>query len=123
MTPRAHLTQILEDALDDVTIEPYARDGIQPDKPLVMLRLNSVTPGPVQGVRSYAFSLILVTPLVDEHGAADDELDQLLEDVLHTLTTADQLTGFDTATRATYSEAALPAYDVTLTVHFTITEE
>lgn len=120
MTPRAHLADLLADALPaGIAVEPYARDGIQPDRPLVMVRLNTVTRGPAQGVRAYVFSLILLTPLLDEHGNADDELDGLLEDVLYALETADQITGWDTAARATYSDAALPAYEVTLTIHFT----
>jgi hypothetical protein len=72
--------------------------------------------------RTYAATLLLLTPHVDPSGPADDDLDDLLEDVLYALDNpvtpgGDQLAiVWERAERATYSDTT-PAYAVTITVH------
>ena len=94
---------------------PYARALAPiPDTPVVMLRLDQVKPGPEQMTRRYEYSLVLVTPLTDA-GPADDDLDLVLEDVLHLLDTLPDITWND-AKRGVYADAN-PAYEVAITVH------
>ena len=85
-----------------------------------MVRVDTVAPSPIpNALREYTFGLLLLTPLT-RPGAADDELDGLLEDVLFALEGSAVPNGivWSKAERATY-EDKFPAYEVTLTVHIT----
>ena len=78
MTPRQAVTKLLEANLpDDVVVVPYARDGIVPTRTTVMLRVDTVARAPQAPMshRLYTYALVLVAAQVDDHGAADDELD------------------------------------------------
>lgn len=121
-TPRQALTQVLSDtSLAAYDLVPYARD-LTPDRATIMIRVDGVTPTNDQLMRRYRFGLVLVTPRVDPGGPADDELDALLEDVLHVLdNTGPYEITWQTADRATYADARLPAYEITVTAYTTHT--
>lgn len=94
----------------EVDVEPYARNAVI-DAPCVMVRLDRVAKsGPW---RNYSAALLVLVPNVVED--ADDELDALLEDVLHVLDTDAGPLTWTTAERATFNDA-FPCYEVTLTV-------
>lgn len=123
-TPRAEVVAVLTAALPAaVTVIPYARNIDVAGQGTVMVRVDEVTPSPQpQALREYKFALVLV---VEQTVTGDDDLDALLEDVLHALESRDVPNGivWTTVTRATFEEK-FPAYQVNLTVHFgTTTKE
>ena len=105
---------ILAAALDlplEVDVVPYARSATI-SAPTVMVRIDRVQKqGPW---RDYSAALLCIVPNQVED--PDDELDALLEDVLHAIdvTKAGPLR-WTTAERATF-ENAYPCYEVTVTV-------
>lgn len=103
--------------LDGVNVIGYARNIDPPTKPTVLVRVDLVEPYPGLPDRNrYTFGLVLI-PTRSGPGSADDELDDLLEDVLHALDNAPDLT-WTRAERGTYQDTTYPAYEVTLSVPF-----
>ena len=118
MTARTMVIDALEDAVPDgIDVMGYARQISPPARPTVMVRVDEVTrpDGLPQGCRAYRFALVCIGSRTDPGGPADDELDGLLEDVLHAVDQAPDLT-WTNATRAVYADAS-PAFEVTITVH------
>ena len=118
MSARVQVTEAIAVAMPPgVDVIGYARQIAPPARSTVMVRIDEVTrpAGLPQGCRAYKFALVLIAAQTDPGGPADDELDALLEDVLHALDTGSDLT-WDTASRAVYNETN-PAYEVGLTVH------
>lgn len=118
-TPRSEVASVLTAALPaDIRIIPYARSlDAAGATGTVMIRIDEVNPSAnPQALREYVFALILVVP---QTTTADDDLDALLEDVLHALESRDVPNGivWTHAARATFEEK-FPAYQVDLTVHF-----
>ena len=100
-----------------VDVLGYARQIDPPARPTVMVRVDEVIRPPAlpSGCRAYRFALVCIAAQTDPGGPADDELDGLLEDVLHALDTGTDLT-WENATRAVYNDTN-PAYEVAVTVH------
>ena len=121
--PRELILEQLATLAADHQLVPYARDLI-PAAALVMIRVDEVTPTTDKTARKYTAALVIITPRSDPHGAADDELDVLLEDVLHVVDNAPGLS-WTAAKRGTYATGdgtpICPAYEVTITVHTTHT--
>lgn len=121
MTARDEVVTTLDAALNvtpgTAVVMPYAREIDPPALPTVMVRIDEVrvSTNP-QAWRDYRFALVLV-PTKTAPGPADDELDGFLEDVLFAIDGADTIQ-WEVAHRATYNE--LPAYEVILTVTFTV---
>ena len=119
MSARAQVVEAVTEAMSaiGVAVIGYARQIDPPAWPTVMVRVDEVSrpAGMPQGCRVYKFALVCIAAKTDPDGPADDELDGLLEDVLHALDTAPDLI-WETATRAVYAETS-PAYEVALTVH------
>jgi len=122
MTARAQVAGLLVEAFTgraDVDVMPYARQVDAPPRSLVMVRVDEVRPSGHPGAwRDYDLALVVIAAQTTA-GAGDDELDAVLEDVLHALDTATALT-WTTAKRAVYNETQ-PAYEVALVV--TVTKE
>lgn len=97
---------------------PYARDLDVTETPVVMLRLDDVKPGADGLARAYTYTLVLVTPLTDPTGPADDDLDLVLEDVIHVIELASDGIVWTAAKRGVYAERH-PAYEVAITVYTT----
>ena len=117
MSARTMVTAAVDAAMPDgVDVLPYAKQIDPPARSTVMVRVDEVTrPSDLPiGCRIYKFALVCVAAQTDPGGPADDELDGLLEDVLHALDVAPDLT-WDTATRAVYAETN-PAFEVIVTV-------
>ena len=104
--------------LEGVDVIGYARSIDPPAVNTVLVRLDDVVPSPdnPQAENLHHYSLILLTPLT-EPGAADDELEAFLEDVLFAVAKAGNLT-WSKATRATYQGTNYPAFEVALDVPF-----
>lgn len=119
-TPRALLTALLSGSLpSDVRVVPYARTIDPPSESTVMVRIDKVRPSKATGyANEYDFALVLVGALTTPDGAADDELDALLEDVLYAISQPGNGVAFIEATRAVYAETN-PAYEVAVQVTFT----
>lgn len=102
--------------LEGVDVIAYSRSIDPPANPTVLVRLDEVEPHPEapQALNLYHFALILI-PTVSETGAADDELDDLLEDVLYAIFKAGNLT-WSKAVRGTYQDTTYPAFEITLDV-------
>lgn len=116
---RQHVVQALQDGLTGVTVIPYAR-GITPAGPTVLVRVDQVTPvpqAPIAGYRIYQVAVLVVTPLIDPTGPADDAADELLERVLAVVEATPDLT-WSTAARVVVDDTLL-GYQVTLTIHAT----
>jgi len=119
MTARALVVELLTSALpSDVDVIAYAHNIDAPSRSTVMVRTDRVIPSPAgQGLRQYEFGLVLIASKTTA-GPADDELDELLEDVLYALTTGGATNGVNwtQAVRATYGEpdGTNPAYELTL---------
>lgn len=100
-------------------VMPYARDIDPPSKATVMVRADVIRPSGLPGAwREYDFALLVITPLTDP-AAADAELDDLVEDVLHAVDES-RLPTWTSATRGSFEEK-FPCYEVALTV--TVTKE
>lgn len=97
----------------DVALLDYASQIDPPARSTVMVRLDEVRPHPVEGIRTYAFTLILLAAKVAT-GPADDELEALLEDVLLAISKPSGL-AWEKAARGVYAEST-PAFEVPLTV-------
>lgn len=105
-------------ALDlGVDVQAYA-DNRTITEPTVMVRVDRARPGAhPRAWRSYDVALLVIAPKT-EVGPADDQLDDLLEDVLLALEESPDLITWTTAERAVYQDAQ-PAYEVTLQVPVT----
>ena len=122
MTARAALHDALAALLPpDVELLPYAREIDPPSKSTVMLRLDTVKPSTAAGgLRDYTFALVLIGAKLTA-GRADDELEDLLDDVLFALEKDHGLAvTWSEARRAVYNESN-PAFEVPIVV--TITKE
>lgn len=121
MTARTEVVTLLEAVLPaDIDVIPYARNIDAPARSTVMVRVDRVTPSPAgAGLRVYELGLILIGAKTTA-GPADDEVDLLLEDVLHALSRQEVPNGvtWTEARRATYGEpdGTNPAYELSLTV-------
>lgn len=117
------LTSLLDPILGPgVTVIKYAREIDPPAKPTVLIRVDSIKPSKhAQGLWDYGFALICIASKSGA-GPADDELDDLTEDVLLAMEDDSIPNGviWSEATRVTYAEQ-YPAYQVDLTV--TISKE
>jgi len=111
----AQVTPVLE-ALD-VRVEPYARNSTV-DEPTVMVRLDRVVKA--RPWRTYEAALLVLVPQLVP-GNADDELEALLEDVLHALDGG--RVPWTAASRAVFEDLQVPGYEVALSVPLTITQE
>jgi hypothetical protein len=118
--PRALVAGVLEaDLGDEFDVIPYARDGVVPVKPTVMLGVRTIVRAPEApiGHRLYAYSLWVLGSTTDPHGIADDELDAALEVVLDVIETTPLSLMWESAERVTYGVTTeLPAYLVRLNV-------
>ena len=124
MSARAALVEALRGWLPaDVDVLPYARQIDPPDRSTVMVRVDELTPAPVQGQRDAHVALVLLVPggVVDSDATAkavEDELEALLADVLHVLDTdaATSRMWWTSAKRSVYGEPepTNPAYEVTV---------
>lgn len=108
--------QVAQLPLDDIAVRPYARLNRQPAKVTLLVRMDEVTPlaDVAQNARTYNLSLILLgTKLVtddDQLGGVDDELDDALDHVLHTLDEATTDVVWTSAKRGTYEATSSPCY-------------
>lgn len=114
---RAHIIAATSAALADAGIVADvvpARVVDELARPLVMVRLDRITPRPDAGKwrRQYGAALLVVSPIVDTGDPDTDELDLLVEDVLHALDVSRlRWTG---AERVTLQETNGPAWEITL---------
>lgn len=105
----------------DIDVQAYARNIDPPLRSTVMVRIDKVRPSKVgSGLWEVDAALVLIGAQTTP-GAADDELDALLQDVLHALgsqAVANALTWTE-ATRAVYGEPepTNPAYEVAVNTH------
>ena len=118
MTARDTVIEQLEQLdLGAAKVMPYATNLLVVDRPTVMVRVDNITPDPRARVwRRYDIALVLVVPKT-EPGPADDQLDGLLEDVLHELEKDTTPLTWTAAKRAVFQEG-YPAYEVVLSVPF-----
>lgn len=97
----------------DVDDHVHDLDGLEPDRPRVMVGTTNVAPGPALGLRAATLRLVLVEPTTDP-GDADDALESRLEVLLNILDTL-PLVAWTDAERATFADT-WPAYQITLNV-------
>jgi hypothetical protein len=126
MIARTQLTDLLRQHLpDDVQLVPYAAQLDAPNASTVMCRLDTVAPGPAQGLQAYTFALVLIAGTTST-GAGDDELEALLEDVLYAIgKPGPAVTWTPPAARGVYGRAGSetnPSFEVNVTVTFTKTD-
>jgi hypothetical protein len=114
---RAHIIATVSAALVDAGITADvvpARVVDELARALVMVRLDAITPEPTAGKwrRQYAAALLVVSPIVDTGDPGTDELDLLVEDVLHAL----DVSGirWTNAERVTLADTDGPAWQITL---------
>ena len=128
MTARAIVAQKLAQGLlssgvpgDAFIVKPYGATLDNLDRPLLMVIQTSAAPGAVPGAwLDCSLRVVLAVPRT-EPGAADDELDAWLLDVLGALETDDtQGIRWSSATRSVLDES-WPSYDIELLV--TLTKE
>lgn len=117
-TPREVLAGKLTAFLgSDVYVEPYARDGIDPGKATVMVRIDEVirSRSAPLAARGYRYGLIVTVPSQSVAGPADDALDVLLDRVLWGIEKDTDLPQWTGCRRAVYDDK-FPAYEVDITV-------
>lgn len=117
--PRTEVRDLLRAQLPeawDVDDHVHDLDGLEPDRPVVMVGTSTITPHAVLGLRVYELRVLLVEPSTDP-GDADDAIDSRLDVLLDALDTL-PLVSWGPATRSTFTDT-WPAYEVTATVHAT----
>lgn len=125
-TARALLAEVLEPlAADDLSVESYLRAPDTVAKRMVLISMEEVAPATAGlGMRDYQAQLVVVVPTTTT-GPADDDLDQLLDDVLDLLDSNDipNAVTWSKAKRGTYKDGVSPAFlvDVTVTAEITTT--
>lgn len=122
-TARAMVTAALTAALPATwRVMPYARNIDPPQVVTAMVRMDEVVPSPGRAVgwRDYTAGLILVAPMTDPTGPADDQVDDALEQVLAALDTDEVLT-WTRAARGVYGDQEQPSYEVTTTATIYVT--
>lgn len=105
--------QFTADAVE-LDVEPYSRGVESLQRSTVLVRLDRVTHAPEVplAARAYVFALIVVTPLSDPTGPADDDLDDALEDTLHALDKHPRFT-WEQAVRGVFESTQTPCYEIT----------
>jgi len=87
-------TQLVAELPANYTVHPYAPqlDGVE--GPVLLLALDHVEPRPQAGQhrRVYRAKVLAVAPVADVDLATTEEVDQLLEDVLHAIDQARNIT-------------------------------
>lgn len=126
MIARAQVADLLREHLPaDVQLVPYAVQVDAPTSSTVMIRLDTVSPGPAQGLQAYTFALILIAGTTSA-GPGDDELEALLEDVLYAIgKPGPAVTWTPPAVRGVYGRASSetnPSFEVNVTVTFSKTD-
>jgi hypothetical protein len=117
---RTEVADLLRPALPAgwiVDDHPHTIDGLEPDRPVVMLASGRVRPGPALSLRANELRAWLVEPTTDP-GGADDALDDLLVLLLAALDTV-PLLEWPEAERGVYGDQEYPAYLVTINVNTT----
>lgn len=118
MKARDDLVTILQAVLPpSYSIEPYARNVGAIAAPVVMLRLDEFRQSKyANGHWDVDAALLLVGPTV-EPGNADEDLEDVLEDVLFAIGKSDNLV-WTTAKRATYGDPdpMYPAFEITIQI-------
>lgn len=112
---RAELALILSTGLPEVDVIGYPRSGDVPNARRIVIGTGKVEPAGVACAwRTAEFDVWCITPYT-EPGAADDDLEQLLTDVLDVLDAAG--VAWDTAERGVWTETN-PAFRVTISREF-----
>jgi hypothetical protein len=123
VTARTEVVAALDPLLDGVTVLPYARNVTPPAQPLVMVRVDRVEPAKeLPNHNRYTFALVLLGSK-NEPGPADDELDELLEQVIFAINSEQDVLTWESAARGTYENTSYPAYEVTVIHNIKVTEE
>lgn len=126
------IAQLAPELPDTVDLIGYARQIDPPARPTVMVRVDELAPAPEQHQRDTTAALVCIVPASVVDGdqlaaAVEDELEELLEQVLYALELEDVTAAirWTSAKRAVYGEPepTNPAYEVTVTVRTTTTEE
>lgn len=115
--PRKQAADLLAGILPaGVRVIPHARNTPAPDRQTVMLRFDEVAvhPQAPESHRLYTFTGIVITPMVDPTGPADDDLDDLLEQVLFALDESPHLS-WSRAVRGTWLDTTAPCWEITVT--------
>src|SRR5512138_119134 len=123
--PRQQLVDLLTPGIVPAgswEVRKYARTIDPPAKPVAMLRLDQIEPGPEWGTRIYRYGIVVITGKQTMEGAADDELEDVVEDVLLALAKAvDGLAVvINTAKRGVYADT-MPAFEIPIEVKVSIT--
>lgn len=105
-----------------VIVESYLRAPENLAARMVLISIEEVAPSPAaSGVRLYTARLVVAVPTT-KTGPADDDLDELLDDVLDLLSSAvPAAVSWTRATRGTYKDGKSPAYLVDVTAEAQIT--
>lgn len=116
MTARALVLEQVAGLGTGATVMAYARNVDTIADPTLMVRVDQVDPDPnVRAWRRYTVALLVIVPQTDVAADAEDELDGLLEDVLHELEQDTTPLTWTTAKRAIFQDQ-WHCYEVTLTV-------
>jgi hypothetical protein len=94
---------------------PKSLDGLEPNKPVVMLYREQMTKAVnAQGNYLNQFAVWIVTPYVDP-ARSEDSLDTVLDQVIEAI---DDITwmNWSVAERSTFGDQQAPAYKITVTV-------
>jgi hypothetical protein len=94
---------------------PRSLDGVEANKPVVMLYREKLTKAP-NAIGDYlaTFALWIITPGIDPK-RAEDALDDILDDVILAIDAIDFIQ-WSTAERSTFGDSQAPAYRIDLTV-------
>ena len=121
-TARAHVHAALSPNMPaGVDFRAYPARIDTPNKRTVMIRVEDVRPDERAPVKFYLFTytLLLVSPFTDDgRGAADEDLDELLEDVLLAVEATPDVQ-WTAATRGQWLDTPLPAYEISIQVRHT----
>jgi len=119
MTARTEVVTQVSGLPLNVNVMGYARNVDAITEPTVMVRVDQVDHDQAARVwRRYTVALLVIVPQTDVLPAAEDELDNLLEDVLHQLEQPTTPLTWSTAKRAVFQDV-WPCYEVTLSVPIT----
>lgn len=118
MSVRSQLATALQPLLPAnmrVIYVPRSLDGVETNRPVLMLYRNQLAKAPnAQGQYLNTLSLWIVSTLIDPNRAEDD-LDEALDAVIGAIDALSWV-NWKTAERSTFGDAQAPAYRIDLTV-------
>jgi len=103
------------------TLIPYTTTPDVLDRPLVMIDIKTIAPGPAQGVLQAGARVYILKPSLDDAARNEQTVDEAMPFVVDILSRVQAVQGIE-ASRGTFLDL-FPAWDVTLTLFVPLVDD